>query len=104
MGAEISKNQKSVKNGLKHPQTTLESQLVGYEDDWNGSERSDFLVWFLDFCGILRYFEVFEYVTKIGPYLETRFSEKKKCINFDGKKKNFSMRHIFLENYYLEHK
>ena len=40
----MSKKLKSVKNGLKHHKTILESHLVGFGGDWDGSARSDFFL------------------------------------------------------------
>ena len=44
MGAKMSKKLKSVKNGLKHHQTILESHMEGFGDDWDRLERSDFFL------------------------------------------------------------
>ena len=52
----MSKKLKSVENGLKHQQTILESDLVGFGGDWDGVERSDFFWDFCDFWVFLRYF------------------------------------------------
>ena len=84
----MSKKLKSVKKCLKHHQTTLEGHRIWFEDDWNESERSDFFCDFWIFGVFLGYFwdifGVFEYVTKIGLYLETSLPEKKKDLNLVG--------------------
>ena len=49
----MSKKLKSVKNGLKHHQTILESHMEGFGDDWDRLERSDF---FFVIFGFLVYF------------------------------------------------
>ena len=73
MGAKMSKKLKSVKNGLKHHQTILESHMEGFGGDWDRLERSDFVLCFLDlwcifgvFLGYLSMPQRLTYISKLG--------------------------------------